>query len=294
MRRALLLLAALALQACTTVPPYASVEPGIDAFEPFDVPLRVDAHGVLHVEVETSDGLLDLIVDTGADHAVLLRSDTEARERFAVVDREWHGNASGNWSRTAVRLVPWLRIGALRFTDVRAPEEGSDLPDFMTGDGMIGRGLLGEVALDVDAPHRRLGVAPSGWEPGDDERGAWTRVALLATEDGAVVPVEVDGSGRVLRVVLDTGAIAFADDVDFGLLDPAPDLGATGERDEGLPVHRATSVRLGGVELGAADFFLLEHPDPPRTDGFLGPMLHRRVRYVLDLAAGAVWIRAPG
>jgi hypothetical protein len=195
---------------------------------------------------------------------------------------EWKSNARGEFGPMPVYRIDRVTLGSLTFRDVRAVGESSTFPEFMPGDGVLGRGLLEGLTLDIDLPGGRLGVLPAGMKPPDFDASQWQAVPLLAMDDGPVVSMRIDDSDRALAVVLDTGAIANGPEGAYGVVELPGDLDADDELVEGLPMYRAQDVRLGEVSIGPMRFLVMDHADPPGTDGFLGNALYaaRRVLVV--------------
>lgn len=286
-----LALGASALSACSSASPFASVQPALVAFEPFDLPLQVNEYGAATVTVPTSAGTLQLILDTGADQAMLLRADSPAATNLVQVGSMMKWNANGQMDRAPVYRIDELTLGPLRFTGVRAPLDRTEFPAFMPGDGVLGRGLLGDLTLDIDLPAHRLGLLPAGSLPRDFDARDWMEVPLLAYDNGPVVPVHVDGSARMLRLVMDTGAIATGPEGSCGVIELPTDLAPASEVVAGLPFYRARSVRLGDAMIGPMDFFVVDHPQPPGTQGFLGNVLYQHWRVLIVPARRKVFLR---
>jgi len=287
--------ATILLAGCAALPMYTSVDQDLADFEPFDLPLEVTEHGVALVTVQSAAGPLRLILDTGADQAVIVRTDSPVAASLPSVGSEWKARASGPFSRVPVYQLEEVYIGPLTFNKVRAPAEASEFPEFMPGDGMLGRGLLEGLTLDIDMPGRRLGILPAGVLPRDFNHDDWLAVPLLSMHDGPVVPMRLDDSETVLRIVLDTGAIAFADDDLYGVVELPRDLEPSPDQIEGLPVYRAANVRLGDAPIGPMRLFVMDHPQPPNTEGFLGSPLQMQWRILIVPAEKRVYLRrAPG
>ncbi len=283
--------AVVTLAGCSSLPMYTSVDQNLATFEPFHVPLEVTEHGVALLTVQSSAGPLQLILDTGADQAMLIRMDSPVAESLPQAGAEWEAGASGGLSRVPVFQLDEVHIGPLTFNDVRAPAESSAFPDFMPGDGMLGRGLLVGLTLDIDMPVGRLGILPAGALPSDFNRDDWLAVPLLSMHDGPVVPMRLDDSETTLRMVLDTGAIAFADDDLYGIVELPRELKPARDQVEGLTVYRAANVRLGDVPVGPMRFFVMNHPQPPNTEGFLGSVLQMQWRIVIVPTEDRVYLR---
>ena len=289
------LLLVLAVAGCRPAPSFESVAPALDAFEPFELQLRMNEQGVLIVDVESSEGPLELILDTGADQAMLLfEGSLSDPPRFERVGSQGKWNASGRFVRAPVLLVPELQIGPLRYAGARAPIEDMRLPPFMSGaDGVLGRACFDGLTLDIDGPGRRLGVLPAGARPADFDERSWHEVELLDMRNGPVVPLRLDESTHELRVVLDTGAIARGSGGSYGVVELPPDLEPRPDLEHGLPVYHAKSVLLGDAQLGPMRFYVKHHPQPPRTQGFLGNALYMHRRVIIEPAAQRVWIESP-
>lgn len=287
------LVAAAMTAGCSTSQPNRSIEPEQLAFEPFDLPLEFNEHGVASVTIETSVGAIELVLDTGADQAILLQNDATIAEELERVDTEWHFSADGRLQRTAVYRFDEVRLGPLTFSEVRAPVEATDLPDFFAGQGMLGRALLEGLTLDIDVPGRRLGILPPGQLPDGFDPRAWYAIPLLSMDDGPVIPVHIDGSTRELHMVVDTGAIANGPGGFYGIVELPSDLPQPTEKHRGLPVYRAQSVRLGDLDIGSMHFFVMHYPEPPGTHGFLGNVLTERYRILIEPHTSQMYIHLP-
>ncbi len=292
--RSALGLVSIALCGCSHAPPYADVHPAIESFEPFEIPLQVNEQGVATLTVETSAGPLQLILDTGADQAMLIRADSPAAGQLEQAGTAWKSYGSGKMVRAAVYAIDEATLGPLHYTGVRAVSEVSDFPAFLPGDGVLGRGLLGEMTLDIDLPRRRLGLLPPAALPSDFNDAQWIKAPLLDYRNGPVAAVHLDGSSRTLRLVLDTGAIAIGPEGSYGVVELPADLSPAPDRVEGLPVYRARSVRIGGSDIGPMNFFVVNHPQPPGTHGFLGNALYRQHRVLIVPASRMVCIQRAG
>ncbi len=275
---------------CSSTPPFATVEPTIESFESFALPLQVNDHGVATVAVQTSAGPLQLILDTGADQALLLRTDAPVAAHLKRVGSQTKWYANGKLDRTAVLGIPELTLGPLKYTNVRAPLESTEFPQFMPGDGVLGRGLLGNMTLDIDLPGKRLGLLPPGSLPRDFRAQDWIEVPLLAYDNGPVVPVQIDNSTHTLRMVMDTGAIATGSEGSYGVVELPSDLSPTADKVDGLPVYRAQTIHIGAASLGAMNLFVVKHPQPPGTHGFLGNVLYTRHRVLIVPATKTVYL----
>ena len=284
-----LIIVSLLIAACTSSPPYRAVTPGLDSFEAFEIPLRMNDQGVLFVSLEASAGPLELILDTGADQALLLFDSTQ----YERVGRQWKWNASGRLVRAPVLLIPDIQIGPLVYSCVRAPVEDLQLPPYMAvANGVLGRACLEGLTLDIDGPRGKLGVLPAGERPDDFERNRWLEVELLDMSNGPMIPMRLDDSAYTLRVVLDTGAIATGKDEPYGVVELPTDLEPLLEQERGLPVYQAESVRLGTEQFGPMRFYVKHHLQPPGTHGFLGNALYMNRRVIIEPVAQRVWIES--
>lgn len=264
----------------------------ISSFDGVYLPLTVNDHGVPNLSVETSAGPLNLILDTGADQALLLREDSPVIASLERVGSEMKFDAAGGLRLAPVYRLDEVAVGPLRFTEVRAPLESSAFPEFMPGDGVLGRALLGEMTLDIDLPNRTLGVLPPAELPDDFADREWIEAPLLGYDDGPVIAVRLDESEEDLRMVLDTGAIATGPEGRYGVVELPADLTAEPDPVEGLPVYRAGEVRVGERSLGSMPFFVMHHPQPPDTQGFLGNVLFAGRRVIINPMLERVYISA--
>ena len=92
--------------------------------------------------------------------------------------------------------------------------------------------------------------------------------------------------------MLDTGAIAFDDDGAYGIIELPPNVAPTERSGDRPPVYRCAELRVGTASLGAMPLFVIDHPQPPNTHGFLGNVLFPTHRVVIDLTGMMVYIRA--
>lgn len=281
------------LAGCSTPLPYRSVEPALDSFEPFELPLHVNASGVATLMVESSAGPLELILDTGADQAILLRTDSRAVDGLQRTGSQWKSNASGKLVRTPVYGIDEIQIGPLRYQDVAAPLEESEFPPFMPGDGVLGRGLFEGLTLDINMPAGTLGIYTAGALPPDIDDQRWIVAPLVSMDDGPVVHVWLDQSTVTRALVLDTGAIAIGEGGLYAMVELPDDLAAP-HTAEDRPVYDAELVHLGDGAIGPISFFVVAHAQPPGTHGFLGNALFDTHRVVIDPAGMRVFIRPAG
>jgi len=281
-------LSSITLTGCGAERPYRSMQP--TQFAPFELPLTMNDRGVPLVTIETSAGPIRLILDTGADQAVLLQPDSPIIASLEQVGSERHFRADGHLASVPVYELEYVELGPLRFTGVRSPTIHDTLPDYMEGDGMLGRGLLNGLTLDIDGPGGRLGILPPGSRPADFDDVTWREVPLLSIHNGPVVPVQIDSSAETLRMVIDTGAIAFGPDGPYAIVELPGDLEQGDELLGALPVYHARSVRLGDADIGPMRFVVMNHPEPPGTEGFLGNALTQSRRIIIDGAAEVVFI----
>ncbi len=277
---------------CSTTQPYETVTPGLELFEPFDVPLTVNEQGVAVVTVLTSMGPVELILDTGADQAILLRTDSEVINSLPRTGAQWKSSASGVLRRAAAYRIEAVSIGPLQFTGVEAVEEESSLPEFMPGDGVLGRGLIEGLTLDIDLPASRLGIYPAGVLPPDINDDGWIVAPLDSIHNGPVVNVRLDDSTTIRSLVLDTGAIALGDDGLYGLIELPDDIRPTRSADSDYPVFDARNVHVGDADIGPLSFYVKEYSQPPGTHGFLGNALFATHRVIIDPLGKRVFIRS--
>ncbi len=274
--------------ACASHPQFESVEPTLESFEPFDIPLEVNTRGVASLSLETSEGPIEFLLDTGADQALLIRAGAPVEDQLTRIGSEWKANAAGRMRLVPVYAIPEINLGPLQFTNVRAPVEHAKLPSYMPGQAVLGRGMLEGLTLDIDMPASRFGVLPSGALPDDFEDHDWITTDLVAINDGPVIRAQIDDSESTVRLVLDTGAITSHPDGAFGIVELPSDLTSDPSDESRPPIYRAQSVRIGEADIGPMSFYDMVHRFPRNTEGFLGNVLFPRFRVLIDPAARKV------
>ena len=278
---------------CSSIPPYASVSPDPATVRAFSIPLRVTDAGALLVTVESSIGPLELVVDTGADQPLLLRAAADRHTALPRAGHEWSGRAHGAITRRPVHTLGTLTLGPLQFRDVAVTVDDTALPEFMGTDGLLGRRLLDGFTLDFDAPNGRLSMLPGGTLPEEVTASPeqWTAVPIDDLAYGPVIVVTLDDNPAPRRVVLDTGAIAFGPDGFLGIIELPRGVAPTERPADGPPIHRPAVMRAGDQPIGPFPLYVIDHPQPPRTHGFLGNVLFATHRVVIDPAGLTVYLR---
>jgi len=249
----------------------------------------------------TLDGhALTAILDTGVSHSVLSRRSAAVRtERLRA-----GGTATAIGGTVAIE---WIGTDALGFGGLTRTGGGlavAPLPAAATGsdvavDLLVGRDLLGGVAIDLDYPARRFRLLPSGRLP---FRGSVA--PLRISSERQVFESEITISGRRLApMVVDTGdgsAVTLARDrwaaaapdgtpttttIGYGLAGAiVSDLAIVPAIRLGTLAARETEVRIepnGGFSASI------------RTAGRIGSGLLGRYRVLLDAGAGRM-VFSPG
>jgi hypothetical protein len=209
------------------------------------------------VELHSQGRTLRLIVDLGGADALAI---TESA--LAHLDVRWTGgskhvsDAFGKSTRSREFVLEDARLGELGLHGVRGyviPESRlrqNGLPENL--DGYIGHGLLGTMNLVVDYPNHRLTL--SGGAPPPVDIHGWAQSTFDFSAKGVTSLIDIEG--RNLKAVWDTGA------------------NHTVIRPRNVPSHlprrttrhneivTASSIRIGGLDLGPLDLCLLDFTQP--------------------------------
>jgi predicted aspartyl protease len=215
------------------------------------VPIDIDAHGAVFVDVRVNDsGPYRFVVDTGSSRSIV--SDRLAREVGApVAARSEIVTSTGSEVRVVVRLAS-LSVASVRRADVLAPV----LPEARLSRlgpgvrGLLGQDFLSAFTYTIDYHHARL-----RWDetPACDVPG----VVRLVAADGRFVMSLMDAAGAPLRLVPDSGA-------------EAPILFRKSRPDEAMA--RLPRVQVGSVTMKNVAAYVIERADD-NADGLL-PLHH--------------------
>jgi predicted aspartyl protease len=251
------------------------------------------------VPVQVDGATAQLILDTGAEHTVLLASFVDRiglkRDfRHAMMIR-----GIGAAMATAVARPEEIRLGGL---EVRRPF--IIVGSFSTGnlpgglpDGLLGADILAGFDVDIDVPQGRLSLYPAcsdarpAWDtpytvlPGRLQRG---RFLIPLTLDGTTVPVAID-TGAEYSLISTRGAQAAGVGPAALARDPPTELAVVGPDRVTARVHRFGQLRLGSETYDAPVLPVIALPQGG-LDGLLGMNYLRRHRVWLSYASGRVFV----
>lgn len=294
--RALAFIALLALAAC-------SGWPGGECTLEAKAQLPIEMRRNIAVVQATVDGSpANLVLDTGAEHTVLLASFVDRIHlkrdfRHATMIR-----GIGSAMASAVARPDEIALGGVTidrpFVIVGSFSTG-DLPGGFP-DGLLGADILSRFDVDVDVPHGRLtlysacpNAAPPWREPyvalpGRLARG---RFFIPLGLDGTTVPVAVD-TGAEYSLVSTRAAQAAGVSAAALARDPPAYLAVVGPDDVTARVHRFRQIRLGSETY--PDPVLPVIAIPGQIEGLLGMNYLRRHRIWLSYAGGRMFVAAAG
>lgn len=261
----------------------------------------VDALGFLAVQVELDGQPATMLLDTGAQGSLIVPA-AAARLHLATDPARRTNIVGVGGTSVLVRnvVVPQIRLGRRATGRLSLPVRA--LPGSLQTleppvAGLLGRDVLGGFDLDIDRPHRRVGlyvrhgcagIGPE-WEEAHDG------LPLRRTAAGfLVVPVRIDGVA--LAAMIDTGArfsvlsqaaaaklgVAVAGDAEVRSLG-VDAVALAGHR------HRFAEMRVGGATMRDREL-IVSALRPPAGDMLLGDDVLRDHRLWLAWPAGEAWI----
>lgn len=252
------------------------------------------------VQASVDGAPASLVLDTGAEHTVLLASYVDRIRlkrdfRHATMIR-----GIGSAMATAVARPDEIALGGVTVSRpyvIVGSFSTGDLPGGFP-DGLLGADLLSAFDVDIDVPHGRLtlysacpGAAPPWREPyvalpGRLLRG---RFFIPVALDGTTIPVAVD-TGAEYSVVSARAAQAAGVSAAVLAHDPPAYLAVVGPDDVTARVHRFHQLRLGPETY--SDPVLPVIAIQGQIEGLLGMNYLRRHRIWLSYAGGRVFVAA--
>ncbi len=241
-----------------------------------------------------------LILDTGAEHTVLLASFVDRiglkRDfRHAMMIR-----GVGSAMASAVARPEEMTLGGLEvrrpFVIVSSFSTG-DLPGGLP-DGLLGADILAGFDVDIDVPRGEMTLYAACPDPRPTWAEPYTALPGRLVRGRFFVPLTVDGA--TVSVAIDTGAeyslisarAALAAGVSQAALarDPPTQLAVVGPEQVTARVHRFRELKLGGETYSAPILPVLALPQPG-LDGLLGMNYLRRHRLWLSYGSGRVFVQ---
>lgn len=233
------------------------------------VPFRYEQNQIIVSVRAGGSGPLNFLLDTGTDPSIVDLA-TAYRIGASLAPPQGGGAGAGSGDVVARRTTLMsVTVGELPAGNIEAA--AIDLSELsrrfgMRIDGVLGYSFLAGRVLTIDyAAQKLIFHTPAGFQPGVVGEVDWVALPFQSPGEGGAAPrvraLEIEGHGPVLASI-DTGS-----DGNVALFDATAKEIGWADRLEGAPLSsaagyggsfavalvRASSVRLGGFELGPMD-----------------------------------------
>jgi predicted aspartyl protease len=220
------------------------------------------AAGVPLVPVTIAGQRVTMILDTGAQKTLLTQSAVNRLHLRSDAHTVTVIRGVGGASRNFPAILTGLNVGGQPLADQPALALPFDLPVIggVTVDGLLGADVLGRFEMDLDLPHRRVGLYGGRLCPGEEiplpgplvEMAApginRNRLVVQAALDGEAVTALLD-TGAAATIVMTPAMLRTGTDPAALQSDPIVSLSGVGPSKVAAKLHQFTTLSLAGETL---------------------------------------------